>query len=241
MAVILRSGAVFLHAPKTGGSWVNAVLEDQGLVRTFVKPKHVSAYRFQEYARHHPELYLYYSLRHGPRWHAVTRGSFRFFFVRNPLSWYESIWRYMNGRGWEPFPERPTRLSTPWHPKTPLYRHASSDFNEFVAGVLRDSPGYVTNLYNYYDAIPADFVGRQERLADDLVRVLTQLGERFDEDRIRSFPRINESGRSERVVWDPALRRLAERVEHAALARYGYLADEPAEEPFHAPVLLPQG
>ncbi|HXE81267.1 MAG TPA: sulfotransferase family 2 domain-containing protein [Vicinamibacterales bacterium] len=225
MAVILRSGAVFLHVPKTGGSWVNAVLADQGLIRTYVKPKHVSACRFREYARHHPELYVYYCLKHGPRWHARTRGTFRFFFVRHPLAWYESIWKYMSGRRWRPFPERPSPFSSPWHPKSTLYRHASDDFNEFMTRVLDDQPGYVTNLYHYYDAIPADFVGHQEHLADDLIEVLKRLNEKFDEERIRRFPRINESGRVRPPSWAPEVRARAEALEYAALVKYGYVRE----------------
>ena len=31
MSVLLKGGAVFLHIPKTGGSWVHKVLKDTGL------------------------------------------------------------------------------------------------------------------------------------------------------------------------------------------------------------------
>lgn len=238
MAAILPSGAVFLHVPKTGGSWVMAVLKDQNLLRTYVKPKHVSAYRYREFFRHHPELYLYYCLKHGPLWHHATKDTFRFFFVRHPLSWYESLWTYMSGRSWQPFPERPSRLSTAWHPKSLLHQHASEDFNLFVSRVAEAYPGFVTNLYHYYDAIPATYVGRQESLADDLVEVLTLLNERFDEDRIRNFPRVNESVTTRRPEWDPDLRQRVMGLEHAALVKYGYVRDartstagEPARSP----------
>ena len=40
MALLLRNGAVFLHVPKTGGTWVTRVLEQAGLVRSAIATRH---------------------------------------------------------------------------------------------------------------------------------------------------------------------------------------------------------
>jgi len=63
--------SIFLHVPKTGGSWVKAVLlQSTDLV-----------------------------VERGGNWHSIPEGKaypgkFRFAFVRHPLTWYQSFWAF---------------------------------------------------------------------------------------------------------------------------------------------------
>ena len=83
-------------------------------------------------------------------------------------------------------------------------------------------PVDVPQLYGQH----CKFIGRQENLADDLIAVLRQLNENFDEDYIRSRPRQNESKTSkEEVRWDPSLRQLMMQLELPGLVHFGYLSD----------------
>lgn len=60
--------SVFLHIPKTGGSWVKRVIQN---LKLDIK-------------------------REDEGWHSVQLlpGKFTFAFVRHPLTWYQSIWAY---------------------------------------------------------------------------------------------------------------------------------------------------
>lgn len=42
MAVILKDGSVFLHIPKTGGTWVTSVLRELGLARCSIGHRHAN-------------------------------------------------------------------------------------------------------------------------------------------------------------------------------------------------------
>ena len=50
MAVMLKCGAIFLHIPKTGGSWVTDVLADQGLIKKQIGQIHADLVRVLYYA-----------------------------------------------------------------------------------------------------------------------------------------------------------------------------------------------
>jgi hypothetical protein len=103
----------------------------------------------------------------------------------------------------------------------------SPDFNEFMHRVNRKRPGFVTELYGWYVRPGIGFVGRQEYLRQDLIKALTLMKVDFSEDDVRSLPKQNETPiRVPRPEWDPAVRKVTLRFEHAGYVRYGYLADE---------------
>lgn len=223
MALMLKNGAVFVHIPKTGGMWVTDVLTKCGLVKYRFSQKHADMERILHCGRHYPLWHLKKCLRRGPLWHRDIVAGFKFCFVRHPLRWYESFWRYMCGRGWNEWAHRTRSGKRLWHPNAMLDGLGSDDFNEFIRGVAARRPGYVTEYLGWYTTPEMDFIGKQESLVDDLIRVLDVLNENYDEDRIRNWPRVNESrGPKGRPEWDPELRAEVERLEYAALVRYGY-------------------
>jgi hypothetical protein len=152
------------------------------------------------------------------------RKPFCFCFVRNPIDWYESWWRYMCQRSGVDWADQ-TDLHS-WHPCQSLKDTGDADFNVFVRNVIAARPGFITELYSTYDQPGINFVGHQESLADDLVRVLRQLPLDFDEQRLRAFTPTNVSSASrDPIQWEPETRRELEKTEYAALLRYGYAAD----------------
>jgi hypothetical protein len=244
MALLLRDGAVFVHIPKTGGTWVTDVLRDQGLVRCRIAHKHADLEHLRECWKHYPTQLLKRTLQHGPGVAGRVRRGTKFCFVRHPIRWYESYFRFMKGLNWRHF----GGLSTSqWHPNAELFDLGADSIDGFMRNVLDHSPGYVSKMYDWFVGPapaakagagiirhdPADpsaacaMIGRQEHLADDLVGMLRGLNLTFDEPRIRATaPRnVSHPSRSERAPgqgWDSGLLREVLDVEQSALRRFGY-------------------
>lgn len=201
MAIVLtQSGALFVHIPKTGGTWVANVLNRLGIAN--------------ESAPHVPAA----SVRHAIPEQFVGRYKFRFTFVRHPLAWYESWWKFQAGV-WRQF-----EVGV-WHPQRVLEPCADNDFSQFIRNCLVQEPGYVTRMYEWYLGPPEverfDFVGRTESLAEDLVTVLRQLGHTNRIDEVSHFAPVHVSrSKFGEAVWDPELRRRIIDVEAPAIRRF---------------------
>ena len=210
MSVSLRhSGALFLHIPKTGGSWVEHTLGQIGIEIDPAETIPGVTYRHSllpMIRREHP---------------------LAFTFVRHPLSWYESWWKFQAGI-WTVFEPGV------WHPQRVLERCQSDDFNEFIRLAIEHEPSYVSRMYEWFIGPPGhdfvQFVGRQENLAEDLIAVLMTLGYEVDAPAIRRIARANESQkRYGEPVWDPDLRRKVLELEASAIRRF--YADPPKPRP----------
>jgi hypothetical protein len=215
MAELLRSGAVFIHVPKCGGNWVREALRELGLWRCRIGYKHSTPERINDVWRHHRMQFL----RHLPTRPDVTPGklrrAFKFCFVRNPLTWYESWWKFMAG-SWHPWEVGR------WHPQRPIDDCGDDDFNVFLENVLRVRPGYVSEMYGWY-VEGCHFVGRCESLASDLVRALEASGTRVAPGRLDRIPPSNVSeSRLGAPAWNSELLRRIVASEEQAIERFGY-------------------
>ncbi len=229
MALVLKNGAVFLHVPKTGGRWVTRILFELGLVRKKVAPKHadIDHFFFKSFKQGQPWL-------HRSLGSLLGRGSqkpFMFCFVRHPLSWYESWFKYMSQPAvhWKYWGD----ASSPWkwHPNAVLNGLGSSDFNQFVRNVVQARPGYVTELFGWYTKPSMDFIGKQEHLVEDLIRVLKRMDLSVDEDGLRRHAPVGVSPEPEqRITWAGDLRQKVMDLEYAGLVRYGYLAGQDRDD-----------
>jgi hypothetical protein len=182
MGAILTTGAVFLHVPKTGGSWVASVLENEEIIKRWFPEKHADRLRLNI-------LESIYWPKRPPS----------FCFVRHPISWYESWYRYQcqekfNWLKWG---------YKPHHPCTPLDGLGDYNFNRFISNVIDAVPGFVSLMYrDYTDG--TTFVGRQENLISDLFKALEKTcGYRLK--KYISLSRINASNKR-RIDWDPILK-----------------------------------
>ena len=159
MTVLLRN-SVFLHIPKTGGTWVRKALVDAGLSGALVR------------SRERDEAYngTLRSWHNVPTWDArYHERPNRFCFVRHPADWYRSYWAF---RMWR----------KNWEIRENEFDHkcSSGEFPEFIDKVLQHYPdGYVTWLYAYF-ANHCTFVGKTENLPTDLLTALDLFEGKYD-------------------------------------------------------------
>lgn len=215
MAELLQSGAVFIHVPKNGGTWVSKALKATGLWRCRIGYKHSTPEMVNDIWCFHRSRYIKHWFIRPDVTPGRLRHAFKFGFVRNPLSWYESWWKFMMGK-WHPWE------TGRWHPQRPIDECGDDDFNIFLSNVLRVRPGYVTEMYGWYTQGLA-FVGKNENLTKDLITVLHTLNEVFDEQIVRTLHRVNVSvPNRDAPRWDPGLLRKIIASESVGIERYGY-------------------
>ena len=194
--MLIFQNAVFLHVPKTGGTWVREAARAGGAT-------------FSEY--------LVDGDQHGDLSHCPYPNRFKFAFVRHPCAVYSSYWRFKMRHGWD------------W--RNPFDHDCALDsFTDFVRRVLDRYPGWCTQTFEDYVGPVTktiEFIGRYERLADDLVLALRQAGEPFDEALLRRTPPANVSTWPVReLVWSPDLVAEVMHVEAGAVQRFGYTLSE---------------
>ncbi len=176
--------ALFLHVPKTGGSWIRSVLREAG-------GKDVS----------YP-----HDIPANKKFYMMTRNVKPFCIIRHPLEYVHSIWKHWSGN-----PRCRTNNMSPmkdhmWdkHHTSRIYLEniVEGDFEKTIANFNENWPGFVSWLYGQYMR-DSFFVGRHERLRDDLARALILINGRIDDDLqdlIRSKNPVNVSLGAEAVL-----------------------------------------
>lgn len=214
MAELLSNGAVFIHVPKTGGTWVTRAMRHHGLSRGQIGWKHALPEHIDHVVRYHGLHFL-------RRWAfrgltpGALRAAFKFVFVRNPVTWYESWWKFRAGN-WDSFRPQPEE------PQRPIDDCGNDDFDTFLGNVLDRHPGHLSRMYARYTD-RTDFVGRYERLLPDLLRALAAAGAAADASQIACFPQQNISrARLGLPEWDPVTLARLIAAERDAIERYGY-------------------
>ena len=108
----------------------------------------------------------------------------------------------------------------PFHPCAPLDGCGDEDFNKFIENCILKHPGFVTEMYSQFTK-RASFVGKQETLGADTIRLFDELKIKYNRDTIMELAPINES-EPRPLKWDPELKREVVKLEYAAIKRYGY-------------------
>ena len=140
-------------------------------------------------------------------------GLFTIASVRHPWRWWQSYWVFKQDHGWDD--------------ALPVDRDCRDDeFERFLVRILEHHPGYCTYVFELYVGAPdreIAFVGRFERLVDDLVLGLTRAGETFDETAIRATPPVNV-GRYDAhdLTCSTEVRARILDAERPAFERFGY-------------------
>ena len=232
MALALKDGTVFLHIPKTGGNWVREVLAELDLVDTEIAYKHAAAERvsIQPYFdKYWEEKLAPTHITHSFDSYPVYRPPDMFAFVRNPISWYESWFKYQSDpeRIWKHSGDR--RGLIDWHVCKPInvvgdkIGKEGLKFNDFMRAVIKKCPGFVTCMYHSYMALGSIIYGRQEKLSTDLVQILQMLRIDFDPEFVLNYPKTNVSLEPENpIVWDKDVLEEVTRLEYAGIKGYGY-------------------
>lgn len=226
MAMQLKNGAIFLHIPKTGGNWVRSILERAGLVQSEIGHKHCDIDRvlFDPFLDKGVLNGLKRMLTVGKA--AAADRPFTFCFVRHPLRWYESWFKYMSqpNRAWRDWPVRIGRYDR--HPNAPLNGLGAEDFNVFIRNVLDKEPGFVTRMYASYTKRGVAFVGRQETIREDLLEILGILGVEVDKSLVLASDRVGVSETPKNPIgWDAELKQEMIRQEYSCLCQYNYDVD----------------
>lgn len=195
-ALLLAPRALFLHTPKTGGTFVVTALSELGIVAA--RPRFLR-HRYRD----HPRLVDVKLHRRLPR------KRFTFGFVRYPPDWWRSYWAY--------------RMQTGWVRELD---HAiqATDFATFVEKVLRHTPGGASKLMEaYVGSGPGqiDFVGRREYLLEDLLKALNLAGYDIDGSRLRQVQAQNVSDyRKHPAEYPPRLLHAMIDAEHDGINRW---------------------
>ena len=207
MAIILPK-SVFFHIPKTGGNWVRQAIGNSGTIPWTI------------YA---PEIEHHLTLQtdHIPPSHMNTEGKFTFTFVRNPLTWYQSFWRYRRMEAKDG--------QTMWRDAFILDEKCKAEtFNKMVVNSIEKFPeGFITSLYQEFvgkDLKKVDFIGKQENLENDFIIALNKAGETFNEEAIRKTAKVNVSNPlwGKECEYDSKVKERVKEIEKWTFEMFGY-------------------
>lgn len=218
--------ALFLHIPRTGGTWIKTAIHQMGFV---------SGVDVDQFAHNRknpwlvgPEINKHRPLQLSMRLF-TSKIDFVFTCVRHPLSLYQSWWWDMQGRDvGKPFVKWHRHFNeNSWHPLIGPARNWHSDFNEWARQMVENEPGYVTRLYETfvgpgYGGETCAYIARTETIVDDFFEVMGILGYgdrlRRCQNKLRSMgPKNASTGMPE---WEEETKNLVGRSERVAIRRF---------------------
>ena len=148
MSILLDNCSIY-HIPRTGGMYLRELLNYNDikytLARTYKQTKDPYTFDSELINQHSDEIHHSIWLPHD------TERERRLFIIREPVSWYKSIFSYRNTEpvnmgGWSGF--------RPFDQKC-----ASDDFETFINKVFNSYPaGFLTQLYMMFNAVSSDAI-----------------------------------------------------------------------------------
>lgn len=212
MALLLKNNLVYLHIPKTGGNWLSKLLLDNGCVRKSLEHKHATYDLIAGRLRRRSLLERKLTLR-------GVKDLTYMVVVRNPLTWYESWFKYQCSRDFRKWGSRGNILK--WHVMSPINGVVHSDFNEFVQSVHRAHPGFVTSLYASYTTGSAATILKNESIREDFSSINRKLQLGVPETSIFESAKYGESPKQE-IVWDQKVFEETLRLEQSCFQAFEY-------------------
>lgn len=166
MRYLSESKALILHIPRTGGTWVEKAIQ----LCNIESSRWVS-----KQPNNLPKKHCL--LPHIARRH-VSDIDFVAAFVRHPIPYYESVWKWMS----KTTRSHILRKRWTWHPHKcaiDVFKK-NKDFNEWVYNMSEKHPGWYSRMVKMYVGPQGGefcgYIGRTESLVDDFLELLTGLG-----------------------------------------------------------------
>ncbi len=182
MARLLSKHKVLIqHIPRTGGTWQEMALDIAG----------IRVNRWLD--KQPPWIPKKHALLNHYHRRQLMQAKYVAAFVRHPIAYYESIWKWLSELRPRDFKTIETRWN--WHPKRSVARHYSKDFNAWVFAVLKAEPLWYTRLVEQYVGPEGgefcDFIGRTETLTEDFLDLLSIVGYGEEVEKARSEMRLS--------------------------------------------------
>ena len=188
--------AVFLHIPKTGGTWVTNYFRDSGMLREEIKVQHPLG---KVYLAHANGLELQQS------------DLPKFCFVRHPLTWYRSYWQMKH-------------FNVPDRSQGYIDTAVDQLFHEFIKTITTDRPGFLSEYFAEYTDYCLH-VGKQETLREDLNEILSLLEIDFDKDTLFHRKSENVIPTIQKYSWELAMEIMKTEKEIVDKYGYDYIPE----------------
>jgi len=196
----------FLHIPRTGGTWVEMASRHLGTRVRYWCQKDPKSLPVNHRLLCHPH---------------IQRAQWRFAFVRHPIDYYKSAWKWIVTS--QP---KPMKYTWKWHPHMTAARIyvPGMPFAEWLSELLDAEPCWCTRLFESYVGPPGgefvQFIGRTRTLVEDFVTVVRRMG--FDDEDIieavRTTPPANAISMAADMPND--LRERVLREDRSIIARF---------------------
>ena len=156
-----------------------------------------------------------------------------FSIVRQPVTWYESWWRYVQSPKVTDRPETRDAQGKPnfdtwigegvWHPLRRIAACHDTNFARFIENVIETAPGFVSDMYDEYlgfrtGRITVDHLIRLETMYTDF----TSFCETYGFATPREPKHENKTKDLGQVIWPLELKKEVERLEADAINYFNY-------------------
>lgn len=183
---------IFLHIPKTGGTFVTNYFRETGMLREEVK--------IEKFGR-----MIYLAHIDGTHITDQAQNDVVFCFVRHPLTWLRSYWQHRQFISDRSNGSIDTIVDFP--------------FDDFVEYFIRDLPGYISLFFAGF-ADYSHFIGKQENLRDDLNHLLKCMRVNYNYHWLFDRPQENVNVSIEKFSMKQALKIM--KLEQAMVQRFEY-------------------
>ena len=203
MIILPKQKAVFVHIPKTGGDSVSRFLINNV-----------------------PGAFHSGGGKHWAPWmHTNVPGiHFKFAFVREPVAWYKSFYRFIHNNYIVPNGKYPVFEKGKYHPMRQWEKYDWSSFDTFIECVYGETPAYYTKLVEWMtgpeNSRMINYIGKQEELSMHLAFVMSKLSMGHLVVECKKMPHINRSV-GKFPISDHTVA-MIQKQEHAIYRRFRY-------------------